>query len=65
MMYYVYELLDPRKNNQPFYVDHIKGAILSEETKEKIRQANVGKKHSEETRRKMSEAHKKRNSVVK
>lgn len=34
------------------------GRVLSEETKEKIRQANLGKKASEETRRKMSEAQK-------
>jgi hypothetical protein len=32
--------------------------IPTEETKEKLRQANLGKKHSEETKRKMSEAQK-------
>lgn len=32
--------------------------LMSEETKEKIRQANIGKKVSEETRKKLSESHK-------
>ena len=35
-----------------------KGAVLSEETKEKLRQANLGKKRSEESKRKMSESRK-------
>jgi hypothetical protein len=33
-----------------------RGAVLSEETKEKLRQANLGKKRSEETKQKMSES---------
>jgi hypothetical protein len=33
-----------------------KGAVLSEGTKEKLRQANLGKTRSEETKRKMSES---------
>ena len=33
-----------------------KGAVLSEETKEKLRQANLGKKLSEATKQKMSES---------
>jgi hypothetical protein len=33
------------------------GIRLSDATKEKLRAANLGKKHSEETRRKMSESH--------
>ena len=35
-----------------------KGCHLSEETKEKLRQANLGKHHSDETKRKCSEANK-------
>ena len=34
------------------------GAKISEESKEKIRQVNIGRKHSPETKRKMSETHK-------
>jgi hypothetical protein len=32
-----------------------KGKILSDKTKEKLRQCNLGKKHTEETKRKISE----------
>jgi hypothetical protein len=35
----------------------MKNRIVSEETKEKLRLINLGKKHSEETKRKMSENH--------
>jgi len=34
-----------------------KGRIVSEETKEKLRQANLGKHHTEETKKKISENH--------
>lgn len=40
------------------------GRVLSEETKEKLRQANLGKKHSLETRKKMSESRKGKNSPM-
>ena len=33
-----------------------KGAVLSEETKEKLRQANTGKKHSDEAKQRMSKS---------
>ena len=37
-------------------VSNRKGAILSEETKEKLRQANTGKKHTDEAKQKMSKS---------
>lgn len=39
-----------------------KGAKLSEETKQKLREANLGKKHSCETRMKMSSSAKGKNT---
>lgn len=42
-----------KKENHPMYGKH-----LSDTTKEKIRQANLGKKHTEETRKRMSESRK-------
>lgn len=43
-----------RGENAPWY-----GKRLSDEHKQKIRRANTGHKHSDETRKKMSESHKK------
>lgn len=47
-----------RGGNKKGKTSNRKGVHLSEETKEKIRQANLGKKLSEETKRKCSEANK-------
>jgi group I intron endonuclease len=41
------------------------GVALSDETKEKLRQANLGKKLSEETKRRMSIAQKNRQRIIK
>jgi len=52
-------------NLKPEFVNNSRGIKLkphSEETKQKIRQANLGKKRTEQTRRRISEAQKIRNS---